>query len=189
MKKLWIWIVKLFGWKYDCPASVEERPELKRAVYIMAPHTSLYDFFLGASCIWHMGVEARFFMKDSFFNFFTTPILKRCGVIPVDRGNIKNNLVGMAVDFFRKEKNFVMIVTPEGTRKFVKRWKRGFYEIAIQAQVPVILTYIDFKTRHMGVGPTFYPTGDFSADIREIMKFYQDKNARHPEMFNKQANL
>lgn len=186
MKKLIIFIVKLLGWEFNLPNL--ERPELKRSVYIMAPHTSFWDFFLGASCIWHMGVPARFFMKKEFFNFITTPFLNAWGVIPVDRGNTKNNLVGQAVEHFNSEKEFVMIVTPEGTRKAVKRWKRGFYEIASQANVPIILTYIDYKYRRMGIGPTFYPTGDFQSDIQEIMKFYQDKNARHPEGFNPQAN-
>lgn len=187
MKKLIITLVRLFGWKYDLPA--EERPELKRAVYIMAPHTSFWDFFLGASCIWHMKVDARFFMKKEFFNFFTTPFLNAWGVIPVDRGNTKNHLVDLAVDYFAKENDFVMIVTPEGTRQPVKRWKQGFYHIALKAQVPVILTYIDYKTKHMGVGPTFIPTGDYNSDIRQIMAFYQDKNAKFPERFNKNANL
>ena len=187
MKKIWTLIVRLFGWKFDLPT--EDRPELKRAVYIMAPHTSFWDFFLGGACVWKLGVRARFFMKKEYFNFITTPLLNHFGVIPVDRGNTKNNLIPQAVEHFNKEHDFVMIITPEGTRKYVKRWKRGFYEIASEANVPIILTYIDYKSRHMGPGPAFYPTGDYTADIKEIMQYYKNVTARHPELFNKNANL
>lgn len=183
MRKIWIFIVTLFGWKFDLPKA--DRPELYRAVYIEAPHTSIVDFFLGAACVFKIGCNARIFMKKEYFNWFTTPLLHHFGIIPVDRGNRHNNLVGQAVMNFSRNEEFVLVLTPEGTRKPTKRWKRGFYEVAMQAQVPIILTYIDFKKKMMGVGPTIYPSGDYDADMREIMRFYQDKTAKHPDWFNK----
>ena len=88
----------MFGWKFDIPT--ELTPEHKHSVYIMAPHTSILDFFLGAACVWKLGINARFFMKKEFYNKFTRRFLDRCGVIPVDRGNLHNNLVSRAVKFF-----------------------------------------------------------------------------------------
>lgn len=185
MKRFWISVVTMFGWKFDIPT--ELTPEHKHSVYIMAPHTSILDFFLGAACVWKLGINARFFIKKEFYNKLTRRFLDRCGVIPVDRGNRNNNLVTRAVQFYENNTEGIVIITPEGTRKWVKRWKRGFYEIALQANVPIVLTYVDFGTRHMGVGPIFHPTGEFNDDMREIIKFYQDKTARHPEKFNKSA--
>ena len=182
-------IVKLFGWKADLPADMSSRPELQKAVYVLAPHTSFWDFFIGLACVQQMGIKAHIFIKKEFFNFITRPFLKRWGGIPVDRGNTKNNLVGKAVELFSQEERFVTIICPEGTRKQVKRWKHGFYTIASKAQVPIVCTYIDYRTKRMGVGPALTPTGDYNADIQRIMAFYQDKTARHPEGFNPRANL
>ncbi|MCR5423262.1 MAG: 1-acyl-sn-glycerol-3-phosphate acyltransferase [Bacteroidales bacterium] len=187
MRRIWIFIVRLFGWKFDLPK--EKRPELYRAVYIEAPHTSIADFFLGAACVFKIGCNARIFMKKEYFNYLTTPLLRNFGVIPVDRGNRHNNLVEKAVENFAQHEDFVIVLTPEGTRKPAKRWKRGFYEVATQAHVPIVLTYIDFKQKIMGVGPAIQPSGDYAADMREIMKFYQDKTAKHPDWFNKDIIL
>ena len=181
-KKLWIKIVELFGWKFDIPER-STRPELEHCVLIMAPHTSILDFFVGAACVWKLEVNSRIFMKKEFFNWFTKPFLNHFGVVPVDRGNKKNHLTEYAVDLFRKNENFSLVITPEGTRKYVRKWKRGFYEIAIQAEVPVVMTYVDFKKKTMGIGPTFHPTGDFNADMIEMMTFYKDITPRHPEKF------
>ena len=183
MKKLWIAIVRLFGWKFDVPEHNEDRPELQHCVIIEAPHTSIYDFFLGAACLWKLEVNSRIFMKKEFFNWFTRPLLNYFGVVPVDRGNRHNGLVEQAVEYFNKNERFTVVITPEGTRKKVKRWKRGFYEMAMQANVPIVLSYIDYKKRIMGVGPAFYPTGNYDKDFVEIMKFYKNITARHPEKF------
>lgn len=186
MKKIWIGIASLCGWKFDIPAE-GERAELQRGVYIEAPHTSICDFFLGAACVWKLNVNARIFMKKEFFNWFTRRALTHFGVVPVDRGNRHNGLVGQAVKQFSENERMVFVITPEGTRKKVKRWKRGFYEIATQANVPIILTYIDYGRKVMGVGPAFYPTGDFDADMPQIMDFYRNIRARHPERFDREA--
>lgn len=182
-------IVSLFGWKADIPEDMATRPELQRAVYVLAPHTSFWDFFVGLACVQQMHIRAHIFIKKEFFNIITRPFLRHWGGIPVDRGNTKNNLVGRAVAHFAQEENFVCIICPEGTRKAVKRWKRGFYEIALQANVPIVCTYIDYRTKRMGVGPAISPTGDYAADIKQIMAFYHDKTAKNPTGFNPQANL
>lgn len=184
MKSFWILMVRLMGWRYNLP-TLKECPEMDHCVVIMAPHTSYKDFFLGAASIWKIGMNAKIFMKDSYFNWFTNPILRYMGVIPIDRGNSNNHLVEKAVEIFNTQERFSLVVTPEGTRKAVKRWKRGFYEIATQAGVPIALTTVDYKNKVMSVKKIFHPTGDFNADMIEIMKEYQDANAKHPEMFNK----
>lgn len=178
MKKLWVAIVKLFGWKYDIP-DLSQRTELQHCVMVNAPHTSIYDFLLGASCVWAMGLESRIFIKKEFFVFPIRWFLRRCGAVSVDRGNRSNNLVSTAVQHLNDYERLVVIITPEGTRKRVTRWKRGFYEIAVGAGVPVVITYIDYGKRRMGVGPTLMPTGDFNADMRQILAFYDDVKPRN----------
>lgn len=184
MKAIWILLVRLRGWKFQLP-TIEECPELKRCVLVMAPHTCIEDFFVGAASVWKIGLNAKIFMKDSFENWLTAPILRWAGVVSIDRGNKNNNLVGKAVEMLNQADNMTVVITPEGTRKAVKRWKRGFYEIATQAQVPIALSTLDYKNKVATIKKIFYPTGDFNADMIEIMKEYQDVHAKVPSMFNK----
>ncbi len=183
MKKLWIAIVKLFGWKFDLPPA-DDLKRLHHCVLIEAPHTSIYDFLLGAACVWRMGLNGRFFIKKEFFVFPLRHFLYWSGAMPIDRGNRNNNMVGNAVAALNKYDDISFIITPEGTRKCVKRFKRGFYEIATQAEVPIALTYINYKTRHMGVGPLIEPSGDFEADMRCILDFYTDVAPRNEKGWN-----
>lgn len=183
MKKLWIAIVKLFGWKFDLPPA-DDLKRLHRCVLIEAPHTSIYDFLLGAACVWRMGLNARFFIKKEFFVFPLRHFLKWSGALPIDRGNKNNHMVDKAVEAFGKNDDFTVIITPEGTRKQVKRFKRGFYEIATNANVPIAITYINYKTRHMGVGPLIMPSGDFDADMRIILDFYSNVAPRNDKGWN-----
>lgn len=180
MKKIWIWIVKGFGWKFNIP-SLAERPEIKHCVVAVAPHTAVADFFVGAAVLFAAGVHFRIFMKKEFFNFITTPLLKRMGVVPVDRGNVKNHLVPRAVGELKAHDDLCVVLTPEATRKEVKRFKRGFYEIAVGAGVPIVLAYMDFGKKEAGYGPTFMPTGDYDKDFEQMIAFYAPIQAKHPE--------
>lgn len=182
MKKIWINIVRLLGWSYDIPDKTA-RPELDHCVIAVAPHTSIADFFIGATCLWKMDSNCRIFMKKEFFNWFTSPVLRHFGVIPVDRGNRHNGLVQKAIDSLNQNKKMAVVITPEGTRKPVKRWKRGFYEIANGANVPIVLAYIDFKKKRMGIGPTIIPSGDWESDFKKMMDFYKNITPKHPERF------
>ena len=99
MKKLWIAIVKLFGWKFDLPPA-DDLKRLHHCVLIEAPHTSIYDFLLGAACVWRMGLNARFFIKKEFFVFPLRHFLKWSGALPIDRGNKNNHMVDKAVEAY-----------------------------------------------------------------------------------------
>ena len=183
MKKIWIGIVKLFGWKFDLPPA-DDWKRLHHCVLIEAPHTSIYDFLLGAACVWRLGLNGKFFIKKEFFFFPIRKFLHWSGALPIDRGNPNNNMVGNAVKALAENSDISFIITPEGTRKCVKRFKRGFYEIATQAGVPVAVTYINYKTRHMGVGPLIEPTGDFDADMLRILAVYEGVSPRNAKGWN-----
>lgn len=186
MKKIWIAIVKLFGWKFDLPPA-DDWKRLHHCVLIEAPHTSIYDFLLGAACVWRLGLNGRFFIKKEFFVFPLRHFLRWCGALPIDRGNPNNNMVGNAVKALADNDDISFIITPEGTRKPVKRFKRGFYEIAVQANVPIAVTYINYKSRHMGVGPLIVPSGNFDDDMIRILAIYDNVAPRNAKGWNLQA--
>ncbi|MBO4308164.1 MAG: 1-acyl-sn-glycerol-3-phosphate acyltransferase [Bacteroidales bacterium] len=180
MKKLWISIARLFGWRFIYPDENTVQ-RLRHCVLVEAPHTSIYDFLLGAASVWEMDLNGRFFIKKEFFVFPLRRFLRRCGAMPIDRGNRSNHMVEKAIETLNKENDITLIITPEGTRKKVKRWKRGFYEIALQANVPIAVTYINYRTKVMGVGPLIEPSGDFNADMLKILDFYDDVSPRNAE--------
>jgi 1-acyl-sn-glycerol-3-phosphate acyltransferase len=180
MKKIWIWLVKKCGWHFDIPDK-KERPEVMHCVVVVAPHTSFDDFLIGAAVLWAAGSKPRIFVKKEYFNFLTRPLLKGMGLVPVDRGNRHNNLVPRAVELLKEENDVCVVITPEATRKPVKRFKRGFYEIATQAGVPIMLGFMDFKEKRAGYGPTIIPSGDYEADLAKMMDFFRPVHPKHPE--------
>ncbi|MFZ4462528.1 MAG: 1-acyl-sn-glycerol-3-phosphate acyltransferase [Bacteroidales bacterium] len=172
-------ILRLLGWK----VTAKLPPDLKKCVIVAAPHTSNQDFFIGRLAYFTLGTPVKFLIKKESFQNPLGGLLKKAGGIPVDRGKA-NNLVEDIASLFGKHEVMNVIITPEGTRKLVKNWKRGFYYIALKAKVPIILGYIDYKTKTTGFGPILYPTGNFEADFEIIENFYRTKTAKFPELFN-----
>lgn len=182
MKRIWIAIVKLCGWHLLLPAK-GERPELQRCVFVVAPHTAVSDFLVGAAYLWQLDVNGRIFIKKEFFRWPIGGFLRRLGAIPIDRGNRHNDMVGTAVKEFSQGGPLSLVITPEATRKPVKRWKRGFWEIAHQAGVPIIPAYIDFGKKEVGLFDAIYTTDDYDADVLRIRRLYRKEMAKRPEQF------
>lgn len=186
MTRIAQFILKLIGWRSDCVIP----PEYKKVVLIVAPHTSTWDFVIGRFTFWASGVNIRILIKKESFFFPVGYLLRKLGGIPVDRGK-KNNLITRAVELLTQtdpKEQLVIVITPEGTRKAAKHWKKGFYIIATEAKVPLALAYIDYKRKIGGVGEIFQPTGDYERDMEYIMNFYKGFTARHPERFHLNSN-
>ncbi|MFA4851267.1 MAG: lysophospholipid acyltransferase family protein [Bacteroidales bacterium] len=172
--------LKLIGWKIT--GSFPEG--LKKCVIIAAPHTSNLDFIIGRAGFYNLGIKRiSFLIKKEMFKFPLGSIIKTLGGIPVDRGR-SNNMVIAISKMFKEKENLFLIITPEGTRKYVENWKKGFYHIAINAKVPIVLSYVDYGKKEGGIGPVLYPTGNFEEDFKFIEDFYRTKTAKYPEMFN-----
>ncbi len=169
-------LLNVMGWeiKNDIPDSI------KKAVIIVAPHTSLWDTVIGKLGFWHMEVDSKILIKKEAFKWPYGPILKKLGGIPVNR-NKSERLTETVARMFAEKDSLFITIAPEGTRKLVKEWKRGFYYIALEAQVPIILGVLDFKNKQGGMKELYYPTGDFQKDILEIQVFYRDFKGRNPE--------
>jgi 1-acyl-sn-glycerol-3-phosphate acyltransferase len=176
-------ILRCFGWHTN--AVLPE--EIVKAVVIVAPHTSYRDFVIGRMTFWSSRLKIRVLIKKEVFVGPLGWLLRHLGGVPVARGQ-KNNMVDQVADLFRNNETMVVVITPEGTRRRVKHWKKGFYQIAMAANVPIALAFIDYGTKTGGIGPLFYPTGNYEADIINIMDFYKDKKGRHPNQFNLNNN-
>jgi len=168
-------IIRLAGWE-----AVGEIAPRGKAVLIAAPHTSNWDG------IWLLvykvakGLNANFLAKDTLFWWPLGSILYALGAIPIDRSNSANVITGL-VKSFKERDHFYLALAPEGTRKRKAYWKTGFYRIALAAKVPIVMGFIDYRTKRMGIGETFTPSGNVETDLAHIRSFYAQCSGRHPD--------
>ncbi len=179
MRQISKFIFKITGWK-DVG---EIPPDMKKAIFIIAPHTSNWDFFIGRFYCWIHRIPIKLLIKKEAFFWPTGGLLKKTGGVPVDRKDTRH-IIPYVVNLFNSNDVFFFAITPEGTRKKTNKWKMGYYHIAIQAKVPILLSFIDYKEKRAGIGEIFYPTGDMDKDINKIETFYKGIHAKHPEQFN-----
>ena len=164
------------GWK-----AVGEIPkEIKKYVIIAAPHTSNWDFFYARLFFIMKDIPLRFFIKQEWYFFPFNYLFKTLGGIPVNRSQ-KENLTKEVAKYFDNHQELAILIPPEGTRKYNPNWKKGFYYVAQNAKVPIVLGYIDYEKKIGGFGPVFYPTGDLDKDMLEIKSFYKGIKGRFPE--------
>ena len=170
--------LRILGWKIvgDLP------DDCKKCVVVMAPHTSNVDFVFGWLGYSSLGINSHFLIKKEAFTRFMGPLIRAMGGIPVNRGR-SSTLVLQLTEEFEKRETLVLTITPEGTRKPNKHWKKGYYSIAQQAQVPLVMGFLDYKNKIGGFGPSFYPSDNYEADLEKIRAFYSTKTARYPENF------
>lgn len=176
MGKFFFWVLKYFGWKID-----QSTPEnVKKAVVVMGPHTSNWDFIIGKMVFSYYKVNGKFLIKKELFFPPFGWLLKALGGIPVDRKR-KNNITQLAVELFDAHEKCYLVFTPEGTRSYNPNWKKGFYYIAQQAKVPIYIGYIDYKNKTGGFHSLFQPTGDIEADIKYLKSVLSQYTGRVPE--------
>lgn len=176
MGKLFFKILKLFGWKIDSTAP----SGVRKAVVVMGPHTSNWDFIIGRIAFSQYAINAKFLIKKELFFWPLGSLLRSLGGIAVDRQK-GSNLTDQAVRILKEYEEIFMVFTPEGTRSYNPKWKRGFYYIAQKAEVPIYIGYIDYKKKMGGFDSLFHPTGNIEEDIAEIKRRLSKYSGRHPE--------
>lgn len=179
MRALARFVLKLFGWKvlgtYD--------DTLKNCVIIVAPHTSQWDFVLGLLARSAYGIRAKYLIKDSFFKPGIAWFFRLTGGIAVDRSQ-RNELTHRLKEMLKAGEELKIVFTPEGTRKAAPQWKRGFYWVALDTGLPIVMHYIDYARREIGQSAPFVPTGDWERDKLHFEAFYTTVTAKHPGGFN-----
>ena len=146
-------------------------PDEERIVIIAAPHTSNWDFILAMLAIFGLNIKVRWLGKNSIFKPGFKKFFEWLGGIPVYRDN-PSSLIENVVNIVKKERSIVIAMTPEGTRKKVKRWKTGFLRIAKQTHSKILLISIDAPTKSIEIGKIFNPTGNSEEDLAYIQKYY-----------------
>ena len=165
------------GWKADV-----DQPIPDKCILCVAPHTSNWDFFIGKVYYTALGRTSNFLMKKEWFFWPLGPLFRRMGGIPVERSR-HTSMTDQLAQRAMESSHFSLAVTPEGTRSRNPQWKRGFYYIALKAQLPILLYGLDFGTKTIVCKRTLVPSGDVDADMRVIADYFSHFKGKHPENF------
>ncbi|MCL2289998.1 MAG: 1-acyl-sn-glycerol-3-phosphate acyltransferase [Bacteroidetes bacterium] len=184
MKKISLLVLKILNYKID----LAQIPKEKKYVLVFAPHTSWTDFVIGKMALTAMGVKTTFLIKKEFFFFPLGSYLKYIGGYPVDRKRAQK-MTDILAEYIKERDEIAFLITPEGTRRCAETWKRGFYFIAQKAEVPIALAYLDYHDRKGGIGPVFYPTGNYNADLQKIQRFYCGMRGKRMGCFNLESKI
>ncbi|MTE25841.1 1-acyl-sn-glycerol-3-phosphate acyltransferase [Winogradskyella ouciana] len=162
---------KVLGWKVVGNTNFS-KDTVKKAVIIAVPHTSWYDFPIALLLRKVVGLKVNFVGKKELFKWPFGYYFKAVGGRALDRTPGQNKVQTIA-QLFKKEEEFRLALAPEGTRKKVEEWKTGFYYIAKEAKVPIIMFTLDFKNKQNKVSEPFYPSDDIHADFKYMKSFYE----------------
>ena len=171
--------LKAAGWKIEgsLPQGVT------KCVLIAAPHTSNWDLPYTLMVAFALRLRIYWMGKSSIFSFPFGPLMRWLGGIAVNRSQA-SNLVESCAQALRQADGCVhLVVPPEGTRSKTRYWKTGFYYIALQAQVPIVMAYMDYSRKISGLGPLFYPSGDIDKDMVAIQAFYAPFKGKNADQF------
>lgn len=155
-------------------------PNIPKAVVIAAPHTSNYDGIVAFGVVFGVGVRFSIMAKHTLFNWPFGGLMRWLGCIPIDR-EAAGDVVGQSVRRFREREQLWLGVAPEGTRKGADEWKSGFYRIALEAGVPILILGFNYAQRELVILGTFQPTGDWEADLPRIVEHYRGMEPRRLE--------
>ncbi len=156
----------LRGWKIE-----GELPTQSHAVMLAVPHTTNMDGLLLVLLTRSVGMGSNWMVKNTWTKPPMGWLTKRVGAVPVDRSQA-TGMVGQMVEMFSDRDEFVLMIPPEGTRSLAENWRSGFYQIALDADVPVIPAYLDYRTRRGGFLAPIELTGNRSADMDAIRAVY-----------------
>jgi 1-acyl-sn-glycerol-3-phosphate acyltransferase len=167
--------LKLSGWRVEA----NDLPSTPY-VFIGAPHTSNWDFMLLLAGVLHLHLDIRWMGKHTLFPPLIGAVMRWMGGIPVNRSKAHNVVARMA-GLIKENPKTILCIPPEGTRSRVTEWKTGFYRIASQAEVPIILTAIDAENKTLRLLGEFRPGDDLDSDMQRIQAAYKGLKGIRPE--------
>ena len=176
-------MLKLVGWKVVLEGDVDN---LNRCILVVAPHTANEEYMLGNFAYWSLGKPLRVIIKDQHTKAWYGFMIKAMGGVGIDRSQ-KNDLVKFVADLFEKE-DFSLVITPEGTRSWVPKWRKGFYHMALRAKVPIVIASGDFrdKTIYLGKKISYEDliTRSYEDIMSELEVYYTQRHPKFPEKWN-----
>lgn len=169
-------LTRLFGWKI-----VGDFPDIPKSIIIFAPHTSYYDGLYGKLYMMTLGVRYKFLSKKEFFKFPLNLLFKAYGSISVDKNY---NYINRIIKLLDINRELHIILSPEGQLKKTERWKKGFYYMATGAIVPIVVGFIDYERKEIGIKGIITNILDYQDTINSISDMYKGVKGKYPERFS-----
>ncbi|MEY4751264.1 MAG: hypothetical protein RIQ60_3478 [Pseudomonadota bacterium] len=174
-------LLSLFGWRVDF-AGLPAR----QGVIVVYPHTSNWDFPIGLLAKWTMGLEVKFWGKDSLFR---VPVfgnwMRWLGGVAVNR-SVASGLVAQTVHEMcaarAEQRLYWLALAPEGTRSLTAGWRSGFYRVALGAEVPVLIATLDFASKCIRVRDDLFLSGEPGPDMAEIARLVGAVRGCRPDL-------
>ena len=180
MRWLSLAYLKLAGWKIEGTLPAQARV----SVFIAAPHTINWDLPFTLMAAFALRLDIYWMGKEEIFKPPFRALMMWLGGIPVRRAQSNNLVAESARALQESTRPMQLVVPPEGTRSKVRYWKSGFYHIAQTAGVPIVLSYLDFGTKRLGLGPLLIPSGNLEADMVTIKAFYAPIRGKNPHQYH-----
>ena len=171
----------LYRWMGFSEVVTETRPE--KYIIVMAPHTSNWDLVVGTLYARAEGFQCNFLIKKEWFFWPMGILMRKLGGIPVYRDKKTGSTERLAT-LAMQSKEFHLCITPEGTRQPNREWKRGFYYIALKAQLPILLYGLDYRKKVIECTKVIIPNGDVEGQMAEIKEYFARFTAKKPENFS-----
>ena len=171
----------LYRWMGFSEVVTETRPE--KYIIVMAPHTSNWDFVVGTLYARAEGFQCNFLIKKEWFFWPMGILMRKLGGIRVYRDKKTGSTERLAT-LAMESKEFHLCITPEGTRQPNREWKRGFYYIALKAQLPILLYGLDYRKKVIECTKVIIPNGDVEGQMAEIKEYFARFTAKKPENFS-----
>ena len=179
LRRLSVLYLRLSGWTIDGHLP----DDAGKCVFIAAPHTSNWDLPYTLMVAFALRLNIYWMGKASIFRFPFGGLMRWLGGIPVNREQ-SNNLVAVSAQALIDADGPVqLVIPPEGTRSKTRYWKTGFYYIALEAKVPILMAYMDYSRKVSGIGPLLLPTGDIEKDMQLVRNFYAPFKGKNADQF------
>ncbi|MEA3463104.1 MAG: glycerol acyltransferase [Bacteroidota bacterium] len=177
MKTVYGTVLSKLGWKI-----VGEFPDVRKSIVIFAPHTAHIDAFYGKLGFNELGIKYLFLSKKELFFFPMNLAMKKFGSMAV-RGVKGKNAIYQVAEILNQTDELHVVISPEGRISKVKDWNKGFYYMALKAQVPIVVTYLDYEKKQMGIRGTIHNLSSYNELIMQINDMYKNVQGKNHEDF------
>jgi 1-acyl-sn-glycerol-3-phosphate acyltransferase len=174
-------LVNLLGWKIK-----GEFPDIKKSIIIFAPHTSYWDGLYGKLYLMHLDIKYKFLSKKEFFKFPLNYFFKIFGSIPVSK---TKEYIDYVAELINISQELHIVLSPEGQLAKTIRWKKGYYYMAVRANVPIVVGFIDYKRKEIGIKGIIDSLSSIEVVRKEVAELYSDVSAKYPEKFSLEIQI
>ncbi len=170
-------ILGTLGWKI-----IGEFPDLKKSIIIFAPHTAHIDAIYGKLGFVELGIKYLFLSKKELFFFPMNIVMRKFGSMAV-RGVEGKNAIYQVVDILNNTNELHVVISPEGRIRKMTKWNKGFYYMAQKANVPIVVGYLDYKKKELGLKGVINDIQDYNSVMKQINIMYKNVSGKNPERF------